>query len=90
MPRRLFTVEDSFSVKGRGLVLIPGIVPLEGVRVGDPLLLKRPDGTSVSATIGGLGFLPEPPFPILLEGCSREDVPVGTEVWSAAEAVLDG
>jgi hypothetical protein len=95
MPRCLFVVEDTFSIKGRGLVPAPGIVPLgeEQFRLGDPLLLKRPDGTSISTTIAGLEFFcpnPRGVIGILLKGFAKEDVPVGTEVWSVVEAVLDG
>jgi hypothetical protein len=87
----LFVVEDTFFIKGRGLVPVPGIVPIEEerFRVGDPLLLKRPDGTSISTTIGGLERLcpnPRHDVVIMLKGFSKEDVPVGTEVWSVSEA----
>jgi translation elongation factor EF-Tu-like GTPase len=86
--RCLFAVEDTFLIKGRGLVVVPGIVPIgeERFRVGDPLLLKRPDGTSVSTNIGGLEFLcpnPSGEIVVLLKGFSKEDVPVGTQVWSS-------
>jgi len=95
MPRCLFTVEDTFSVTGHGLVLVPGIIPVgeERFRVGDPILLRRPDGTSVSATIGGLEFLcpnPRRDIVILLKGFSKQDVPLGTEVWSVAAEGLNG
>jgi len=88
MPRCLCTVEDTFSIKGRGLVVVPGIVPVgeERFRVGDHLLLKRPDGTSISTTIGALEILSPNPrggIAVLLNEFSKEDVPVGTEVWSA-------
>jgi translation elongation factor EF-Tu-like GTPase len=88
MPRCLFTVEDAFLIKGRGLVVVPGIVPIgeERIQVGDPLLLRRPDGTSISTTIGGLSLpIPNPGHEVvvLLQGFSKDEVPVGTEVWSA-------
>jgi hypothetical protein len=84
----LFIVEDTFAIKGRGLVLAPGIVPVgeERFRVGDPLLLKRPDGSTVDVSIGGVELLcpnPRHNVVIMLKGLSKEDVPVGTEVWSS-------
>ena len=90
MPRCLFVVEDTFFLKGRGLVPVPGIVPVgkERFYIGDPLLLKRPDGTSVSTSIAGIEICcpnPRHDVVILLKELSKEDVPVSTEVWSVAE-----
>jgi hypothetical protein len=94
MPRCLFTVEDTFIIKGPGLIPVPGVVPIgkERFRIGDPLLLKRPDGTSLGATIDGLELLcpnPRGDVVILLKDFSKENTPVGTEVWSVTETVLD-
>ena len=90
MARLLFVVEDAFFIKGRGLIPVPGIVPEgdERYRVGDPILLKRPDGSRLEWTIGGIEMLHcNPPRQandviILLKGLNKEDVPVGSEVWS--------
>lgn len=90
MPRCLFKVEDAFLIAGRGLVPVPGIIPVgdERFRVGDPITLKRPDGSAISTVIGGLEFLcpnPRMDVVILLKGLTKADVPIGTEVWSAEE-----
>jgi hypothetical protein len=88
MARQLFIVEDTFVIKGRGLVPVPGIVPQgdERFRVGDSILLKRPDGSSLPWQIGGLELIcggpPRDDVVVLLKGLGKEDVPVGTEVWS--------
>ena len=87
MARCLFKVEDTFLITGRGLVLVPGIVPIgeERFRAGDPLLLKRPDGSELTTTIGGLEMLcpnPRRDVIIMLKGFTKEDVPIGTEIWS--------
>jgi hypothetical protein len=87
MARRLFTVEDTFAIRERGLVLAPGIIPEgeERFRVGDPITLLRPDGSSIEARIGGLELLdpnPRRDVVIMLKGMTKCDVPVGTEVWS--------
>ena len=87
MARRLFTVTDRFLIQGRGLVLVPGILPVEDerFRAGDPLMLKRPDGLEIMTTIGGIDFLrpnPNHVVPVMLKDLGKDDVAVGTEVWS--------
>jgi hypothetical protein len=88
MGRRLLVVEDSFLIKGRGLVPLPGIVPQgkERFRVRDPILLKRPDGSTRGWQIDGLELIhsvtPREDVVILLKGLGKEEVPIGTEVWS--------
>ncbi len=92
MARRLFNVADLFTIRGRGIVLLPGIVPINDERFGpgDPLLLKRPDGTELQTCIKWLEWRgtyvensPGPrPYMVLLEGSTGEEVPEGTEVWS--------
>jgi translation elongation factor EF-Tu-like GTPase len=92
MSRRLFVVEDTFFIKGRGLVPVPGIVPQgdERFRVGDSILLKRPDGPCLESAISGIemihGTVPRPKgeVVILLKDLTKEDVPIGCEVWSTA------
>ena len=88
--RCLFTVSDRFTVIGRGIVLIPGLKPISEQRfkVGDKIRLKRPDGTDVIVVIAGLELPvpnPENEVLILLREFGKEDVPVGTEVWSLDE-----
>ena len=82
------TVNYVSSIRGRGVVLFPGLVPVgdERFKVGDPVLMRRPDGSEIKTNIGGL----ELPYPnpkhevlILLTELSKGDVPVRTEVWSA-------
>lgn len=59
MARLLFTIRDRFLVQGRGLVPVPGIEPQGNERfcIGDRLLLRRPDGSILQTTIGGLELL---------------------------------
>jgi hypothetical protein len=87
----LFVVEDTFFIKGRGLVLAPGITPRgdERLRVGDPLLFKRPDGSELRTAIGELEMFMcsrVDRMPILLLELGKADVPVGSEVWSVDRA----
>ena len=96
MGRRLFSVEDRFMIRGRGLIVVPGIVPRPGERFrkGDPIQLKRPDGSTLDWTIGGLDmaitnrkpYEPSPEMPVLLVGLTKDDAPTGTEVWSVDPA----
>ena len=87
MGRRLFSVEHTFVVKGHGLVLVPGIVPEgdECFRAADPILLRKPDGTTIATRIGALELLcpnPRGDVVVMLKELAKADVPVGTEVWS--------
>ena len=87
MGRRFLLVEDSFLIKGRGLVVLPGLAPQgdERFRVGDPITLKRPTARiSVGRSAGSRSprVLLQMRLLMLLKGLSREDVPIGTEVWS--------
>jgi hypothetical protein len=91
MSRCLFVVEDTFTIKGRGLVLLPGILPEgdECFRVGDPILLRRPDGAATPTRIAGLELLhpnPRCDVVIMLKEFDKAVVPVGTEVWSVDAA----
>jgi hypothetical protein len=90
MSRLLFIVEDSFEVKGRGLVILPGILPVgdENFHVGDPILLMRPDGSQLRTTIGGLELMtpnPRNDVVIMFKNLSNRDITVGTEVWSCSQ-----
>ena len=88
MARRLLVVEDTFFIKSRGLVPVPGIVPQddERFRIGDPILIKRADGSQLEWTIGGLerflGTTPKNDVVILLNNLTKEDIPIGSEIWS--------
>ena len=87
----LFTVEDAFDIKDRGVVLTPGYL-IDSIQLGngDSVKLIRPDGTEIIGQIKGIEF---PSYPIdsprenpragvMIAGFSEKDVPIGTEVWS--------
>ena len=91
MGRRLFVVQDTLAIQGRGLVLIPGILPEadECFRVGDPILLRKPDGSAITTQIDALELMcsnPHGAVVVMLKKFDKDDVPVGTEVWSVANA----
>jgi len=55
------------------------------VRPGDGVALKRPDGSEITTTVRGIdpGVRGENgvSLAILLADITKDDVPVGTEVW---------
>lgn len=65
-PKRLFVVEDAFTIKGRGIILLPGVridehgpFAAEDVifKIGDKVELRRPDGSILRTEIVGSEFL---------------------------------
>src|SRR5258706_13213259 len=81
----LFTVEDTFWITGRGLVLTPGFGN-KPIRVGTGIRLIRPDQSVLLTTIRGVTFQGEHPI-LIAEELKKEDVPIGTEVWLAEDHV---
>lgn len=86
--RLLFILTETLTIPGRGIVLLPELKPVddERFRVGDPLLIRHPDGTDEAVGIGGLELL-KPlngncELVVTLSGKSKQDVPIGSEVWS--------
>ncbi len=89
----LSKVEDVFEFEGRGCVLVPGIsdsVPKDFVvRFGDPIELRKPDGSVVRTHIYGIEIPAGPNrrkdcFPISLPPeFTKRGIPIGTEVWLA-------
>jgi hypothetical protein len=77
----LLTVENSFMITGRGLVLVPGLGDKSRhVQAGARIKLVRPDGSSMHTTIQGDSFNDGHELLIGPE-VMKADVPVGTEVW---------
>jgi len=87
MKHKFLTIEDTFLVTGRGLIVVPG--PLENEYSGPTELnveLKKPNGSVSSAVLLLQHFFQTPPpkeyrWGCVLKGVSKEEVPVGTEVW---------
>ncbi len=78
----LFKVENQFTITGSGLILTPG--PGDNVKfitTGAQVRLVKPDKSELITTIKGITF--EGTHDILIsEEFSKEEVPVGTEVWT--------
>ena len=87
MPQFLYTVAEVFDVAGRFIVAVPGIPPeTAGIRGGTPLELHRPDGSVLSTHIDSIAMVSpyDPKRPIQFSfppGLTKQDLPVGTEVW---------
>lgn len=75
----LFKVDDRFMITGRGLVLTPGIQN-KMAKVGDQIKIITPDNKSIETTIRGLS-LDEFRSVYIGNNFSKEDVPIGSEVW---------
>jgi len=84
---KLLTVEDTFLVEGRGIIVAPKI-PIEsyGGQRSRVVTLRTPDGgeRKASATLD-VPFVSPPPladyYLCLLAGLTEADVPIGTEIW---------
>lgn len=85
----LLTVEDTFILSGQGLIILPS--PYSSEYSSSPSKLKvmliKPDGTELQARMYFILVRVTPPpidqYPLgcVLEKLSKEDVPIGTEIW---------
>jgi translation elongation factor EF-Tu-like GTPase len=88
MSTLLFTVVDTFQIEKRGLVVAADVKRDQtSLRAGDAIELRRPDGSSAITRVVGIEraipYDPERTLAILLPGdITKEDVPIGTQVWS--------
>jgi len=84
--RRLLTVEDRFFIEGRGVLVAPGPLPGEYPAPSQLAVeLRLPSGATRRA-VARLAFDTEAgsnehPLLCTLVGLTRDDVPLGTEVW---------
>ena len=87
----LFTVNDSFDIAGRYVIPVPGVPPsIRGVRQGLKIELRRPNGTIIPTEVACVPIIdpydPHRPIQIGLRGLSKDDIPVGTEIWMIDES----
>jgi len=85
----LMTVEDTFDIRGRGLVLVPGVSHDVACRVQDWIEVRRPNGTSLSTRIAGIEGIGVPVQRVLClpPEIRKTDVPIGSEIWLSSSAV---
>ena len=94
MPRYLYTVTDIFQLTGPFLIPTPGIPDnVAGIRKGTRLQLRRPDGSVISTSIYCF-FMSSRRDPTrriisLPRDLTKQDVPLGTEVWLDEESDAD-
>lgn len=85
--RLLLTVQDTFMIARRGLLVVPE-PPVDSVRGPGEFLveLRTPHGSRVSACLTLSYKFVSPPEPVKRWACTFRDldkgaVPVGTEIW---------
>lgn len=95
MQKLLLTVEQSFTLTGRGVIVAPEISVDEfPATLPISVTLKRPDGTTVTTKSAfhiahiqtrsvehTLEILRNPRYTCLLKDIDEAAVPVGTEIW---------
>jgi hypothetical protein len=88
MAEHLLTIEDTFEIPGRGLVIVPG--PLVSDYTGPKrqhVTLKFPNGDAKRTLLMLDHAFQTPPaterrWHCRLGDVAKSDVPVGTEVWT--------
>jgi hypothetical protein len=81
MSALIFKVAQTFSIEGRGVVVTPVEWGTGTARVGDTIVLRRPDGSSLQTKLKDIGY-PRCELLLPLE-IKVEHVPPGTEIWTA-------
>jgi hypothetical protein len=85
--KRLLTIEDTFFIPGRGLVVVPGPLEEEFAGPGNvEVELRRPDGSVRQLLLTLAYHFQSPPsrerrWSCTLGAQSKAEVPIGTEVW---------
>ena len=89
--RKLLTVEDTFLIASRGLIVVPGIPVQQFKRPANlKVELRLPDGSTRSAVLSlMIAFQTPPPkeyrYECTFKGLKKEDIPIGTEIWYSME-----
>ena len=84
---KLLTVDDTFLIEGRGVIVTPKIpVDAYSGACSRAVTLRTPDGRerTARASLDIPRVSPAPPsyyYLCLLADLTKDDVPIGTEVW---------
>jgi len=84
---RLLTIEDSFLIEGRGVIVTPAIPISDYTGPGQVnAVLRKPNGeeTVVQAKLQIPRVNPPPKvysYLCLLVGVTKQEVPIGSEIW---------
>src|SRR5579863_4142179 len=86
---KLLTVEDTFFIEGRGVMVLPMITNYSGP-TSFSVVLRKPNGEEPEARanldIPTLNLPREPyPFVCSFAGMNKQEIPIGTEVWISPE-----
>lgn len=89
MRRKLFTVTDCFQIGTRGAIIVGNLpVTTPTPKTGSTIVLVTPVGREISTKIGGINWPTAagnvPKIAFLIKNISKEELPVGTEVFSGA------
>jgi len=94
--KRLLTVEDTFAITGRGLMIapMPALHEIRGPGEID-VELRLPDGSRRAARLDILTeFINPTPairrWALLFKDLSKAAVPIGTEIWCAEDVFVRG
>ena len=89
MAKRLFRVSDVFAFES-GLIIVATDCTWDALpavlRIGDPIELRRSDGSLFRTTIAGIliggGPNPQRPFDFSLpRGTAKNEIEIGAEIW---------
>jgi hypothetical protein len=88
MRRKILTVEDTFKIKGRGLILAGGFDfnSSIGLRLGDEIIVVQSDGAELKLLVKEIPFIcrtgsPPKHFSFSVGEVEKELVPIGSEVF---------
>jgi hypothetical protein len=82
--RRLFIVEDVFTIKERGVVALPGIPIDSDISIVDgdfAVVIARQKAAMFQISQMVCLNLKSPYHPILLQGASKSDIEIGSSIW---------
>ncbi len=86
MRKKLFTVEDTFQIEGRGLEIVGKDNKDSTIKIkpGDEMIIVKPNKEELRTKFIGFSMFSPPNFEVLstpLQNLTKEDVPIGSEVY---------
>lgn len=86
MRQKIFTVEDTFKIDGRGIVAAANRPPnFQEIKLGAVIVLVQPEGAEIITEVSGIDMFQTvsgiSKVAILIRNLTKEDVPAGTEVY---------